>query len=121
MTDTTTEETATVLQVFIVRHGETEENRQGIMQGHFDSVLNEAGVGQAQLTASALEKVPFTMAHSSDLQRAVKVKMMFVSQHRIYANACYTDRRDHSFQAKRRQVGTARGVKRTSAYDRMCK
>lgn len=58
--------------MYIVRHGETQENRDGIMQGHLDTPLNAAGLEQAQLTAAALEHVQFAAAHSSDLQRAVK-------------------------------------------------
>ena len=61
--------------MYLVRHGETQENRRGIMQGHLDTELNAAGLGQAQLTADALDKVAFTAAHSSDLARAVKVRV----------------------------------------------
>ena len=60
--------------VYLVRHGETDENRQKIMQGQQDTVLNAAGLEQAALTATALEHVPFVAAHSSDLRRAVKVR-----------------------------------------------
>ena len=59
--------------VYLVRHGETEENRQGVMQGQLDTPLNDAGVEQARLAADALEDVPFRAAYSSDLQRAWKV------------------------------------------------
>ncbi|KAL7283673.1 hypothetical protein ACG7TL_003109 [Trametes sanguinea] len=61
-----------VAKVYIVRHGETEENRQGIMQGQLDTPLNAAGVRQAELAADALADVPFGAAYSSDLQRARK-------------------------------------------------
>lgn len=64
-----------VVRVYIVRHGETEENRIGVMQGHLDSKLNAAGVEQATRTAKALEHVRFAEAHSSDLSRAIKVCM----------------------------------------------
>lgn len=59
--------------VYLVRHGETDENRQKIMQGQLDTQLNAAGLEQAQLTANALEHVNFVAAHSSDLSRAVQV------------------------------------------------
>ena len=60
--------------VHIVRHGETDENRQGIIQGQLNTVLNAAGLDQAQRVAGALRANPFDMAFSSDLSRAVKVK-----------------------------------------------
>lgn len=64
---------STAARIYIVRHGETKENRLGIMQGQLDTDLNEAGVDQALRTAGALENVPFTKAFSSPLKRAVKV------------------------------------------------
>lgn len=60
-------------RIYIVRHGETDENRTGIIQGQLDTQLNAAGVQQAHLVAEALKDVPFAMAFSSDLGRAVKV------------------------------------------------
>ncbi|KAI0672863.1 phosphoglycerate mutase-like protein [Trametes maxima] len=63
---------AVVAKVYIVRHGETDHNRQGIIQGQLDTPLNAAGVHQAELAADALENVPFGAAYSSDLQRARK-------------------------------------------------
>jgi len=62
-----------VARIYLIRHGETDENRQGIMQGQLDTQLNPAGVEQAQLTANALEAVPFERAYTSDLARAAKV------------------------------------------------
>ncbi|KAL1762132.1 histidine phosphatase superfamily [Schizophyllum commune] len=56
--------------VYIVRHGETEENLKMIMQGHLDTQLNETGKEQAKLVADALREVAFDKAYSSDLSRA---------------------------------------------------
>ncbi|GJE87089.1 histidine phosphatase family protein [Phanerochaete sordida] len=67
--------------VYIIRHGETQENREGIMQGQLDTELNAAGIEQAQLTANALENVRFTAAHSSDLRRAVKTAEAILAKH----------------------------------------
>ena len=64
---------AVLVRIYIVRHGETNENRQGIMQGQLNTKLNAAGIEQAQLAANALERVPFQKAFSSDLDRAAKV------------------------------------------------
>lgn len=57
-------------RIYIVRHGETEENRLGIMQGHLDTKLNDTGIRQAQLAAQALRHVAFDIAFTSDLERA---------------------------------------------------
>ncbi|OCH86900.1 phosphoglycerate mutase-like protein [Obba rivulosa] len=71
-----------VARVYLVRHGETEENRQGIMQGQLDTELNAAGIEQAQLTAKALEAVPFERAYTSDLIRAAWTTEIILSKHR---------------------------------------
>jgi 2,3-bisphosphoglycerate-dependent phosphoglycerate mutase len=59
--------------VVFVRHGETQENRDKVIQGQMDSQLNELGRRQADAVAFALRDVPFTRALSSDLSRAKHV------------------------------------------------
>ncbi|MDA0733927.1 MAG: histidine phosphatase family protein [Chloroflexi bacterium] len=56
-------------QVYIVRHGETEWNAQGRIQGHSDIPLSDNGRSQAQAVARRLSRVPFSVAYSSDLSR----------------------------------------------------
>ena len=72
-TTPTTPAVTVVARVYIVRHGETDANREEIIQGQLDTALNAVGIGQARLTADALEDVPFGAAYSSDLQRARRV------------------------------------------------
>lgn len=55
----------------VVRHGETESNAGGRLQGHLDIELNEAGRKQAAVVAERLSKEPEISAiYSSDLKRA---------------------------------------------------
>lgn len=61
------------VRVYIVRHGETAENRSGILQGHLDTELNEQGLEQARLVADVLKDVPFSVGMTSDLKRAKTV------------------------------------------------
>ncbi|KAJ7161500.1 phosphoglycerate mutase-like protein [Mycena crocata] len=68
-------------RIYIVRHGETRENRESVVQGQLDTVLNEAGVEQARLVADALRSVDFDMAYSSDLTRALKTAQIIL-EHR---------------------------------------
>ena len=65
--------------VYIIRHGETEENLKIIMQGHLDTQLNETGKEQARLVADALREVAFDKAYSSDLSRAREAWHNFVA------------------------------------------
>ena len=66
-------ETALVARVYLVRHGETQANRDGVIQGQLDTVLNARGEEQARMVANALGGVGFTRAYSSDLRRASEV------------------------------------------------
>ncbi|EIW60260.1 phosphoglycerate mutase-like protein [Trametes versicolor FP-101664 SS1] len=70
-----------VARVYIVRHGETDDNRAGIIQGHLDTPLNAAGVRQACLAADALADVPFDAAYTSDLSRARKTAEIIMEAH----------------------------------------
>lgn len=53
--------------------GETEENRQQIIQGQRDTVLSETGFHQGRLVSTRLAKETFTQVYSSDLIRAKAV------------------------------------------------
>ncbi len=55
----------------IARHGETDHNEQGIVQGHADRPLNDKGRQQALDTAKTLKKGHYDVLISSDLIRAV--------------------------------------------------
>ena len=61
-------------RIYIVRHGETQENHSGIIQGQLDTELNDTGRRQANLVARALQEIPFDFAHTSDLKRAADVR-----------------------------------------------
>ena len=62
------------MRVYIVRHGETQENRDGIIQGQRDTFLNAIGSEQARMVGEALKDAKLGIAFSSDLSRAVKVR-----------------------------------------------
>lgn len=56
--------------ILLVRHGETDWNREGRWQGHADPPLNDAGRLQAEQLAGTLAADPPTGVYSSDLRRA---------------------------------------------------
>lgn len=61
-----------VARVYLVRHGETQANRDGIIQGQQDTQLNALGVEQARIVGEALKEEEIGCAFSSDLSRARK-------------------------------------------------
>ena len=63
-----------VVRVYIVRHGETQENQDGVIQGQQDTVLNKNGEEQARMVGEALKGAKIGVAFTSDLTRAVKVR-----------------------------------------------
>ncbi|KAL5636480.1 hypothetical protein ACGC1H_000441 [Rhizoctonia solani] len=69
------------LLVYIVRHGETNENRLGIIQGQMDTQLNDAGREQAKITGRSLKDVHFVKAYSSDSSRAADTARAIVAYH----------------------------------------
>lgn len=56
--------------VLLIRHGETEWNRDQRVQGHHDVPLSERGVRQAGRLAEWLAEEPLDVVYSSDLQRS---------------------------------------------------
>ncbi len=58
------------MQVYIIRHGQTLQNKEGIIQGHQPGKLSERGERQARLLAERLNGKGFGKVMSSDLLRA---------------------------------------------------
>lgn len=56
--------------IYLIRHGETNWNRQNRLQGTEDIALNEKGLRQAVVCAEAFADVPVDCVVSSPLQRA---------------------------------------------------
>ena len=59
-----------MLEILLIRHGETAWNAEKRMQGHLDIGLNDAGLQQAAALGSALRGEQFDAIFTSDLQRA---------------------------------------------------
>ncbi|RYZ66827.1 MAG: histidine phosphatase family protein, partial [Proteobacteria bacterium] len=57
-------------KIWIFRHGETDWNKEGRMQGHIDIDLNETGRAQALALQKYFAKNPVEVFLSSDLKRA---------------------------------------------------
>ncbi|MFF2015849.1 histidine phosphatase family protein [Paenibacillus sp. NPDC058177] len=57
--------------LYLTRHGQTEWNLQGRMQGHQDSPLTITGKEQAKWLQERLQKVPFEAIYSSTSPRAI--------------------------------------------------
>lgn len=58
------------MKIYLVRHGETEWNKEYRLQGQADTQLNDYGRELAQITAEALKDIPFDVIFHSPLSRA---------------------------------------------------
>src|SRR4029077_632591 len=56
--------------LFLFRHGETDWNREGRLQGHTDTALNDTGLAQAKALGETLRIHRLDAVASSDLSRA---------------------------------------------------
>ena len=69
------------MKLFLVRHGQTEENVAGILMGQNHGVLTEKGEDQAKETAAALKDHKFTHIYSSDLNRCADTTQIIKEFH----------------------------------------
>ena len=60
------------MEIYVVRHGQTDYNVKKVFQGHIDIPLNETGKKQAQETASKFRNIDVDMILVSPLQRALQ-------------------------------------------------
>ena len=75
-------------QLILIRHGETEWNATGRIQGHHPVLLNTRGHQQAQAVA-CLQSEPFDALYSSDLKRTTQTAEAIakLTHHPIHTDA----------------------------------
>ena len=71
------------LTFYLVRHGRTIWNEQGLMQSSGNSDLTEEGIKNAKLTGKALRDIPFVAAYSSCLQRTIDTANHILGERQI--------------------------------------
>lgn len=68
----------TVTKILLIRHGETEWNREIRIQGNKNSPLTEKGIKQALDAGEKLNKIEIDSVYSSPLERAFKTAEIIV-------------------------------------------
>ncbi|TDT72427.1 putative phosphoglycerate mutase [Hypnocyclicus thermotrophus] len=61
-----------MLEIYLVRHGRTDWNEKGIIQGQHESKLTKEGIEQAKLLGKRLKDIKFDAIYSSPISRAVE-------------------------------------------------
>ena len=72
-----------MVKIVLLRHGETDWNKQEIFRGRADVDLNERGREQARAVATALRNVRINAIYSSPLRRAVETAETIAAPHRL--------------------------------------
>ena len=71
------------MQLYMIRHGETDWNVKRRLQGRSDIPLNEEGRRLARITSEALKDIPFTKIYTSPLKRAYETAMLIMGDRDI--------------------------------------
>lgn len=70
-----------MMKIFIVRHGETDWNKQEIFRGTIDVPLNDVGLKQADLLGRALKNEKISAVYTSSLSRAYQTASGITKYH----------------------------------------
>ena len=76
------------MKVFLVRHGETDHNATGVLQGYGPVPLNARGRQQAALVAERLKTVRPLVLYSSDILRARQTATVISEQLQLPVQFC---------------------------------
>lgn len=75
-------------KIILVRHGETQWNKDDIFRGHIDVPLNEKGINQAQATGKALKNMKIDVVYSSPLSRTMVTAENIAKYHNLKVEIC---------------------------------
>src|SRR3979490_818716 len=87
-----------VLRLYLARHGQTDWNRDGRLQGSADVALNETGRQQAVTLAARLREVRFDAVYSSELRRSRETAVIVHGAAPLFAVAGLNERRLGAFE-----------------------
>lgn len=101
-------------EIYIIRHGETEYNRLGIMQGSgVDTDLSDIGRAQAKRFYEHYRHIHFDLFIASKLKRTAQTLAPFLEQEEEIAHTPYAGNHDRSERSEHRQIGINAGAKPT--------
>lgn len=62
--------------IYVIRHGQTDLNKEGRLQGRLGFPLNEEGIKQAEILRDQLKHIQFDIVFSSPQERAVQTAVI---------------------------------------------
>jgi broad specificity phosphatase PhoE len=93
------------MRLIIVRHGVTEENTRGVLQGQKEGTLTEHGKHQSKNLAYSLKNEKIDMIFSSDLKRTMHMAKEIAKYHnlKIHKTMLLRERRFGIFEGRKRE------------------
>lgn len=88
------------MKLYIVRHGETDWNKNRMMQGNTDIPLNEKGISQATEVSKLLENQKIDICYSSPLTRAYETATIISNHAEIIIDSRLEERELGEFEGK---------------------
>ena len=71
------------MKLYVLRHGQTNYNKEGKFQGQNDIHLNKQGILEAEKTAKILEKINFDKVYVSPLKRTIETAKIIVPNYSL--------------------------------------
>lgn len=71
------------MNIYVVRHGQTDWNLKNLLQGSSDIHLNNTGINEAKITAENLKDIQFSAIYSSPLDRALQTAISINKYHNL--------------------------------------
>lgn len=84
-------------RVCVVRHGETDWNTAGILQGWLDVPINDRGRAQARELADAFAETGFTCIYTSPLSRSLETAAIIADRLRLPPPVCHDGLMERNF------------------------
>ncbi|MGM0842761.1 MAG: histidine phosphatase family protein [Bacillota bacterium] len=69
--------------IYVIRHGQTDLNKERKMQGRMGLPLNEYGIEQAKMLKKRLQNIDFHLVYSSPQERAVQTAEIVSGKHTV--------------------------------------
>lgn len=84
-------------RICIIRHGETDWNTAGVLQGWLDVPINDVGRRQARQLATDMADAGFCRIYSSPLCRALETAEIIAGQWQLPAPTCHAGLKERNF------------------------
>lgn len=90
------------MKLYVVRHGETKENKTGMMQGEMDTVLDKRGKEQALSLQPKLKEIDIQATFCSPKKRTLETAILAFPEAEIYFDERLKSRNHGEFQGMSR-------------------